>query len=418
MKAYKIRIPNEEASRQVQEAAFSMGYEWAGFEKGVQNTQEPHLFFGESGKITWTGKSDGDVAHFNASENEEIHWKDFIQLASKSLQPNKELYQEGDKVEIHGTTHKVMHRREGYFLSADPPNSNDIVFKTLNLNKNEFQKQVLGYWDSDGGCFPHCATLSDLNKMIEALKKYEPIKEDSLSDKYSFDDEWLEQFLKEKGIKEKVLQRIAEQYGEEGLKEELNYSSIQGMFEWINTPEGHKYWSAINDEWIEYYKAMKKDLGSLNEESSPEAYDEAQDKCGLKVGDRVKVKGKTESNEGGWRNYWNPLMDKYVGKIGKITNVRRNVGVQVMFGGDAWHFPFFVLEKVEENEDQQSTYSSIDDCLLKRIQEIDWHVESSGAAGLGTFITKPSLSDSLKKAAKPKKKKKVKPRLHKRKPLF
>jgi hypothetical protein len=161
-----------------------------------------------------------------------------------------------------------------------------------------------------------------------------------------------------------------------------------------------------------------------------------------------------------------------------------------MFGGDAWHFPFFVLEKVEEttkhavqehkywtrtdfrrwidfwvkkkydgaitmygtgssSQQSESDHSSIDDCL-KQMQSTDWHIESGDAAntednlkqrcfidGMLSNATSnclyidnppqlpwtdvasvPSLSDSLKKAAKPKKKKKVKPRLHKRKPLF
>jgi hypothetical protein len=414
MKAYKIRIPNEEASRQVQEAAFSMGYEWAGFEKGVQNTQKPHLFFGESGRITWTGKSDGDVTHFNAHENEEIHWKDFIQLASKSSQLNKEDLVEGEVYYHDAVLFKYIIRfsrfNDGMIIGGTCICIDQQSYSEgyANTTIRELRKATPEEW----------RWLEECEWRGEFIPKEEALRGDSLSDKYSFDDEWLEQFLKEKGIKEKVLQRIAEQYGEEELKERPEYPDISAMFTWSDTPEGLRYWDAVNNEWFKHRKAMNKNVTSLNEESSPEAYNEAQDKCGLKVGDRVKVKGKTESNEGGWRNYWNPLMDKYVGKIGKITNVRRNVGVQVMFGGDAWHFPFFVLEKVEENEDQQSTYSSIDDCLLKRIQEIDWHVESSGAAGLGTFITKPSLSDSLKKAAKPKKKKKVKPRLHKRKPLF
>ena len=79
-------------------------------------------------------------------------------------------------------------------------------------------------------------------------------------------------------------------------------------------------------------------------------YMEAQNKfikiTNLKVGDRVKVLRKANNYELGWCNTWNLNMDKYIGKIYIIKEFFDNSGI--VLGDEYFHFPFFVLEKVEE----------------------------------------------------------------------
>ena len=80
MQDYKIRIPNPEISRQVQEKAFELGYEWHGFNKGklIQCTDKSQLWFDKDGRIafgilksTW---NDPDYT------NIEISYQDFLRL--------------------------------------------------------------------------------------------------------------------------------------------------------------------------------------------------------------------------------------------------------------------------------------------------------------------------------------------------
>ena len=82
-------------------------------------------------------------------------------------------------------------------------------------------------------------------------------------------------------------------------------------------------------------------------------YKERQAECGLKVGDKVKILRKVVDYEDGWGNTWNEKgMDDFVGRIGKIVGEHPCSGFKVFLEEkDDWYFfPYFVLEKVEENE--------------------------------------------------------------------
>jgi hypothetical protein len=79
-----------------------------------------------------------------------------------------------------------------------------------------------------------------------------------------------------------------------------------------------------------------------------EAYLEMQKNCGIKVDDKVRILRKAESYESGWGTVWNENMDRYIGKTGKVIGLDRLSGIDVEFYSSSWYFPFFVLEKVEE----------------------------------------------------------------------
>jgi hypothetical protein len=83
------------------------------------------------------------------------------------------------------------------------------------------------------------------------------------------------------------------------------------------------------------------------------SYEERQAECGLKVGDKVKILRKVADYEDGWGNTWNEEgMDDFVGRIGKIVGELPCAGFDVFLEekNDWYYFPYFVLEKVEENE--------------------------------------------------------------------
>ena len=81
------------------------------------------------------------------------------------------------------------------------------------------------------------------------------------------------------------------------------------------------------------------------------SYEERQRECGLKVGDKVKILRKVVSFEDGWDNYWSEGADTWVGKTGVIIGDSKVVGLKVFLEEDDWwYFPYFVLEKVEDNE--------------------------------------------------------------------
>jgi hypothetical protein len=78
-------------------------------------------------------------------------------------------------------------------------------------------------------------------------------------------------------------------------------------------------------------------------------YMAGQTKCGLKVGDRVKLLRKAKSHEKGWDNSWEEEMDLRVGHTGRISSIGC-VGISVEFWDDypAYSYPFYVLKKVRK----------------------------------------------------------------------
>lgn len=76
-----------------------------------------------------------------------------------------------------------------------------------------------------------------------------------------------------------------------------------------------------------------------------EAYLEMQKASGIEVGDSVKVLRKFSDDEMGLYAIWNPAMEITIGKTGEVIGFgERSIIVDIC--DDAWHYPFFVLEKV------------------------------------------------------------------------
>ncbi len=81
-------------------------------------------------------------------------------------------------------------------------------------------------------------------------------------------------------------------------------------------------------------------------------YKERQAKCGLKVGDKVKILRKVVDYEDEWGNSWPESADTSVGKTCEIIGDGKGSGFKVFCEEENvwWFLPYFVLEKVEENE--------------------------------------------------------------------
>ena len=82
------------------------------------------------------------------------------------------------------------------------------------------------------------------------------------------------------------------------------------------------------------------------------SYEERQAKCGLKVGDFVKILRKAKDGENGWDSYWPKDADTWVGKTGKIIEDGKSSGFMVFCEeeDDWWFFPYFILKNVEEKK--------------------------------------------------------------------
>ena len=75
------------------------------------------------------------------------------------------------------------------------------------------------------------------------------------------------------------------------------------------------------------------------------------DEVGLKIGDKVLIVAKADTEQGGWGDSWVDDMDETVGKIGKVRaddygQVMGHRGVTVVVDGIFFNYPFFVLVKV------------------------------------------------------------------------
>lgn len=84
----------------------------------------------------------------------------------------------------------------------------------------------------------------------------------------------------------------------------------------------------------------------------PLTYAERQARCGLKVGDRVRILTLPESGQDGWKAGASGNMRHLVGCVCEITNDCKEYGFTV--GG--WNFPYFALEKVEDRKATHDDY--------------------------------------------------------------
>ena len=78
--------------------------------------------------------------------------------------------------------------------------------------------------------------------------------------------------------------------------------------------------------------------------SPPLTYAERQAKCGLKVGDRVRVMTLPEAGQDGWKCGTSGGMRHLVGTVHRIEYADTEYGFTV----DGHSLPYFVLEKVED----------------------------------------------------------------------
>ena len=63
--------------------------------------------------------------------------------------------------------HMDEYRDIGYFINCNY--NNDILFKKLKIDKQEFQQKILGYKKSGG--FPYCRTIEDAMMLFNELLK-------------------------------------------------------------------------------------------------------------------------------------------------------------------------------------------------------------------------------------------------------
>lgn len=96
-------------------------------------------------------------------------------------------------------------------------------------------------------------------------------------------------------------------------------------------------------------------------------YKTAQAECGLKVGDKVRVVRKAETHEKGWSDSWISPMYSLIGTENTIASIGL-AGVGIRSNNSDFYFPFFVLEKVEANEEPVPEAES--DCPFKPGDEV------------------------------------------------
>lgn len=75
---------------------------------------------------------------------------------------------EGDRIELSGIEYEVKREDAKYWLEA-AYGWNDQVFSKHGIHKKGLQLKVLGY--QNGGVFPTCKNLKDLEKFVKAIRK-------------------------------------------------------------------------------------------------------------------------------------------------------------------------------------------------------------------------------------------------------
>ena len=109
-----------------------------------------------------------------------------------------------------------------------------------------------------------CKTCRKLRQTVRipvyhcALKLHFPTKKNTCKRYKMKAQDLFKKFLKEKGAFELYCQNFDENYEcstyKIGKKIKRIYYFIVLAFLWENTPQGHNFWSKMDDEWIEYTK--------------------------------------------------------------------------------------------------------------------------------------------------------------------
>lgn len=87
-----------------------------------------------------------------------------------------------------------------------------------------------------------------------------------------------------------------------------------------------------------------------NIEAMQQCYLLAQEHCGLKVGDWVKVVRKAEYYKCRWNNFWLKIKSEMIGKVYQIIDMDK-YGIWLNINNKKekmYSFPYFVLKKVEK----------------------------------------------------------------------
>ena len=79
----------------------------------------------------------------------------------------------------------------------------------------------------------------------------------------------------------------------------------------------------------------------------------------INVGDKVRITRKARDCESGWGNVWTPSMDRFIGEICEVTSIgAKPYGLTIKEDDESFCFPYFVLEKVVDN-DEKYTISEV-----------------------------------------------------------
>lgn len=82
-----------------------------------------------------------------------------------------------------------------------------------------------------------------------------------------------------------------------------------------------------------------------------QCYEAMQKWSGLKVGDKVRVTRAADQFEMGWKNGWVHTMDDSIGKTYTVYQLNGSLGIRLAEFPNSVDFPFFVLEKINDDED-------------------------------------------------------------------
>lgn len=82
-------------------------------------------------------------------------------------------------------------------------------------------------------------------------------------------------------------------------------------------------------------------------------------KHNIKVGDKVRITRKANSNENGWNNNWVVDMTNLIHKIGTIIELNYTCrGISVIIDDLSYRYPYFVLEKVKNESESEFKFGA------------------------------------------------------------
>lgn len=110
-----------------------------------------------------------------------------------------------------------------------------------------------------------------------------------------------------------------------------------------------------------------------NTETMKQVYLLAQEHCGLKVGDWVRVTRKAENHEAGWDHTWVTGSNELLNEKGVIQFIDKD-GIHITFPDKKainFTFPYFVLKKFNS---QEAPLKPFDKVLVKKEWDDKWKI--------------------------------------------